>query len=131
MFSVDGSCDTNEDCRTGRCLPILPDTSYCARPCCGSSECNTVLLEGQLVALACAPIDDLNGLACARVLGDDGGAPVGAPCTGDGDCRSGLCADEGYCSDHCCDDASCGDPARFACRPGASATGWALRCVRK
>jgi hypothetical protein len=128
-----GPCEKDEDCRSGSCSLTIEGRTFCAAPCCSSLECGEVASPTSPLSrfrLACSK---LNGIrACARVVEEDATGAVGAPCAADAECRSGSCLGEGkdrYCSDLCCDDASCGDPERFACRAVSLAGSLALRCV--
>jgi hypothetical protein len=127
-------CNSNDDCRSGRCLPVDPDLSLCANPCCKSAECGQTLVLGIEKLVACAPLDGGNALACSVLLPLSANGDLGAECSVDEDCRSGICASDSngnYCSDVCCDDTSCGDATRFSCRPHADGGTWSLRCLRK
>ncbi|MBM4373943.1 MAG: hypothetical protein FJ095_02585 [Deltaproteobacteria bacterium] len=130
-----GPCDKDDDCRSGSCSLTLEGRSYCAAACCSSLECGELTSPGppsKTFRLACSK---LNGIrACVRVVEDEATSEVGASCGADSECRSGSCIGEGagrYCSDLCCDDASCGDLDRFACRAVSLAGSLALRCVRR
>lgn len=130
-----GPCELDEDCRSGACVLLLDGQRYCAEPCCGSRECGEVVSPANpslRYRLACSK---LNGVrACVRVVDAAAVGEVGETCGTDADCRSGSCLADGdasYCSDFCCDDESCGDVARFACRPLSDNGSWALRCVRR
>lgn len=130
-----GRCKLATDCHSGACSLTIEGQTYCAASCCSSRECGP-LLSGATgeptLQLACSK---LNGLrACARVVPASASGVVGQACASDDECRSGSCFGEGtsrYCSDLCCDDASCGDVKRFACRSIAIGGSWALRCVAK
>ena len=128
-------CSSSNDCRSGLCVTVTEDVQLCAQPCCSSRECGSVYLGVSFEPLACAPTADGTLRTCSRLLPETAIRAVGAACVEDGQCRSGLCHPlgdgEGYCSDTCCTDDSCGDVASFACRPIATGETWALRCVRK
>jgi hypothetical protein len=124
-----GACNGPNDCRTGSCSFEYKGTKYCLAPCCSSKECS--LMVGEL-RTGCARFAGVR--ACVRVIAKMASLKLGASCSTNDACTTGLCLDEGgkkYCSDLCCDDASCGDLSRFACRPGPVEGAWALRCVRK
>jgi hypothetical protein len=132
--SVSELCKSHNDCSTGLCVAVGDKLDLCAQPCCSSRECSTVVVGGAHYHLACTAVRDGTVRACAKEVGDAATAGLGAPCKKDEGCRSGLCVSEGadkYCSDLCCEDASCGDQGLFACLPMPFGGGWALRCVRK
>lgn len=136
------ACAGDAECQSGMCAK-LADTLLCTRPCCDSASCGDFDAGGVVGALACVHVVHRGTLvpACGAVLPITAERPVGAPCTGDADCRGGRCepetsvdggagGDSGYCSDACCIDADCGDPATFLCRPSPDAPHVA-RCERK
>ena len=133
--SSGGPCAGDDDCRSGACTVMLGSERLCAAACCSSRECSA--LDGSVAPtpgaqLACSKVNGIR--ACSRVVSAAALGAVGSACGADEQCRSGLCAGEGgerYCSDLCCDDASCGDSGRFACRLVSLAGSWALRCVRR
>lgn len=128
-------CDTDVDCRHGSCRMVsgFDQGPVCVEPCCSSTDCNKLQIAGSYQPMACVIGEDgLRG--CAAVLPTSAVEGLGAPCSSDDACASGFCfrdGDASYCSDLCCDDASCGDEARFACRGGLVGGVWSLRCVRK
>jgi hypothetical protein len=124
-------CNDDNDCPTGRCEQVTIDARICIEPCCSSSECGELPGPLGVQALVCRPLDGTLR-ACAEAV-DLGLNPrgVGAACTSAVQCRSGLCDPAGYCTDYCCDDASCGDTTRFSCQPVSEGSNWALRCVAK
>jgi len=127
-------CMADHECASNLCIGVGPDTKLCARPCCSSTDCGGVLVKDKVIRLACVPVLGGTAQACAEVVPDDATKVVGASCSSNAECRSGLCVqDEGasYCSDLCCDDASCGDSDTFTCLPRPLSASWALRCVRK
>jgi hypothetical protein len=130
--TLSGECDSDDDCITGICADAGEGVRVCAAPCCSSRDCADVLLVvGVVRKLACAPVDGALR-ACSQLLPGGADAVLGAACVDGNDCRSGLCieAPSGrICSDTCCEDASCGDAAAFACRPAELGDTWALRCV--
>jgi len=126
-------CNSHDDCATGKCLPLADGISICAEPCCSSEQCEAKLVADQLIRLACTVVEG-SLRTCAKVLPDTAVGGVGSVCAVDEDCRSGLCVDGSagrYCSDVCCEDASCGDVSAFSCSPAGSGTSWSLQCVRK
>ena len=128
-------CFLDAECRSGACSVVVDGRRYCAGTCCSSFDCGAVqggslVGEGQLFACS-----KLNGSrTCSRVVPATATGKVGDACVEDNECRSGSCLDDPrgrYCSDLCCEDASCGDPERFACLPRSVGSSWALRCVRR
>jgi hypothetical protein len=104
-------CDGDADCAGYACVPMrlsgLPaDTNACdvAPHACGhAADCTAAqacafVLDGDVSSTQCVPAD---------------GAPAGARCAGDGDCRSALCLPAGVCSDVCRDAHDC--PADMTC----------------
>ena len=126
-----GECATASDCVTGECVTV-EDAKVCLAPCCSSRECGTVELKAGTYQLACA-LSASGARGCVGRVDQQATLGVGAACKIGNDCRSGLCVDDGdgkFCSDFCCDDASCGDTKQFSCRPRPTGNAWALRCVR-
>ncbi|MGK3993398.1 hypothetical protein [Sorangium sp. So ce1024] len=110
----------------------------CTIACCSSSMCPAP--PGDVTHIVgCAEVDIGGGSmvrACARLLPAQSLSAVGVACADDKECRGGVCAIElgqtqGFCTDVCCGDASCGDVARFGCRPPRTESSWALRCEPK
>jgi hypothetical protein len=128
-----GVCNTDDDCVTGICADAGEGVSLCATPCCSSRDCTDVLVGGVQRKLACVPVEGFGALrACSQLLAMGAEAVLGAACQDGGDCRSGLCIESEagrICSDTCCEDASCGDSAAYACQPAQDGDTWALRCV--
>jgi hypothetical protein len=71
--------------------------------------------------------------ACSKLIAASGMGAIGTACTSDDACRGGLCLDgpdgKKECSDACCTDADCADPA-FVCRPHQEGASFDLRCAR-
>ena len=127
-----GGCKSDGDCRSGACSVSIEGEKYCLTPCCSSRECGDVVTKASTYHLACTGAGAQR--ACGKVLASGANGPVGANCSKDDECRSGLCLTDGnakYCSDLCCNDASCGDVSRFVCRRGTVGGASPLRCVRK
>jgi hypothetical protein len=124
-------CYSDHDCQSGHCALIEGlGVKLCLDPCCNSRECDSIEVDGVLHRIGCAP--GPNGRrACARALPASATGAVGAPCSKGAACLSGICLPEGYCSDLCCEDASCGDPMKFSCRLGEVDGFSALRCIRR
>ncbi|WP_437787105.1 hypothetical protein [Sorangium sp. So ce1097] len=133
-------CDEHAECASGLCAQVdgLSGSRRCTMACCASDMCPAS--PGDVTHIVgCAEVDVGGGSAvraCTRVLQAQGFSAVGVACTDDAECRSGMCAIEpgqtqGFCSDVCCGEASCGDVARFGCRPPRTGSSWALRCEPK
>jgi hypothetical protein len=127
-------CDNDIDCPSGTCLIVdaMNGAGFCVEPCCGSDECGSVVILGAPTRIGCVPYEGVR--ACAELLDPGAVGEVGAACQENEDCLGSACLGEGdlrYCSDTCCDDASCGDESAFRCRPVEHEGVWALRCVRK
>lgn len=128
-------CKLDGDCETGLCTSIA-GTLRCSVPCCSSKDC--LFSDGMTSApLACREVKRADGWARA-CSGEPvtGTKVVGDACLHNDDCRSALCMADAQgqnlaCSDLCCTDDSCGDPARFACRPVSAVLGSSLRCASK
>lgn len=126
-------CKADEDCASNLCAPFA-GAMRCAPPCCSSAECDATLEQG---LAACTEIEHMGALvrACAAPITDTAKGAVGDPCSDGSTCRSSLCdvsgGGPGYCTDVCCTDESCGDVARFACRPRDEGGAWVLRCALK
>ncbi len=126
-----GTCDSDDDCVSGRCVFGDDMVQICAEPCCSSRDCDSVYVGAALRPVACAVVAG-NLRACSKLLPVTALGDVGAACVVGEDCRSGVCIEAGgrrICSDACCDDQSCGDAAAFACLPVQVGDTWALRCV--
>ena len=131
-------CAADDDCASGACVEVEGETR-CTIPCCGSGDCPGILepQPGNVSAVQCALVDRGGSLfrACAAPASTDAIGAVGAPCTTADECRGSVCyrpeGAEGVCSDLCCTDQACGDPAGFGCRPAYTGRSWALRCEPK
>ena len=122
-------CAKDAECASGLCL-LVADKLVCSQPCCDSGSCG-VYNQGAVAGnLACAQVPHHGSLlrACAALLPTTATGATGASCASDLDCRSGTCVAD-RCSDVCCVDADCGDPAATACRPYDAGDAWALRCT--
>jgi hypothetical protein len=110
------ACEADADCVFGRCLaPAGGETRRCTAEC-ASGRCPA-------------------GSTCRTVPGEDGGPlsvcfpdglPLGAPCTADGDCQSGMCGETAgttYCTRPCGGFCSC--PMGTTC----NAVGGESRCM--
>ncbi len=104
------SCTSDTNCAHDLCV-----NGKCADPCCSSADCPTGYgcqpqpEQSASILMACLPAGSgAIGVAC------DPTAPTNS-------CRSGVClpenpylqpgqpgSNQGYCSDYCCDDESCG-----------------------
>ena len=128
-------CLSDAECDTGLCIKMA-DELRCSRPCCDSASCGPIASGSVTGQLACVHLPHHGSFiaACARVLPTTAELPVGAPCSGDLECRSGVCSGteaspmDRYCSDLCCVDADCGDPT-LACRPRLFGATDALHCL--
>ncbi|MCC6334521.1 MAG: hypothetical protein IT380_11105 [Myxococcales bacterium] len=103
--AADGvACRHDAHCQGGACL-FTDGAGLCATACQSASDCTS----GR-----CAVATDARAegsrlrLACTAVTGDRYAAET---CTGDGQCRSGICHD-GHCSSPC---GTC--PTEFECQP--------------
>ncbi len=100
-------CSGAADCASGLCgqeLTVTSDVyaaagsaSFCTQPCCTSADCDstTVCFGTGAGGSYCVPPA---WISRGTTFGTKAG---GAPCGGDSDCRSGLCA-AGGCADTCC-----------------------------
>ena len=115
------SCSADAECESGVC-EFYGVTFRCAPPCCSSADCPVLVVPDETYSLRCTWVERPAGIAsvCAQPVALAARQPVGAPCASPNDCIGGICVsgpDGPVCSDVCCSDASCGDPARFACAP--------------
>lgn len=127
------TCNTLDDCATAKCVSVEADLGICAQPCCSSYDCGSIIVGGVKRPVACTLVDAALR-ACGKLVETTSTGAVGSACDDDLDCRSGWCVDDGagaYCTDLCCNDASCGDTSVFSCLPRPLEAFWALRCVRK
>jgi hypothetical protein len=127
-------CVSDDECATGLCIKMA-DELLCSRPCCDSASCGPIATANTSGHVACVHLPHHGSFvaACARVLPITAELAVGAPCTDDLECRSGICAAAKgtmtrYCADLCCVDADCGDPT-LACRPQPFGDTQALHCA--
>jgi len=131
-------CSTHDECESGLCV-FLDGQNRCAAPCCSSRSCGAIVdnINNVVMPIACIYVEHegTQVRACAGLLSSNATKAVGEHCTGNDECQGGLCLPakngEGYCSDACCTDGSCGDQALFACRPKLWNNAWALRCEPK
>lgn len=129
-----GVCNSDDDCRSGKCVQGDETLRICASPCCSSNDCESVYAQAEVRPVACTAMDGGTLRACSKLLPVGATGQVGAPCVDGDDCRGGVCLDLGsgrICSDACCNDESCGDASAFACRPVHVGETWPLRCVPK
>jgi hypothetical protein len=131
-------CREDVDCASGICAS-LEGITRCTIPCCSSGMC-PVSSSGQTgYNVGCTELTTRDGSivrACAELRPEQAIGDIGVRCTVDDECRGGMCvrqtgATNGFCSDVCCTEASCGDPSLFGCRPYAADPSWALRCAPK
>jgi hypothetical protein len=131
-------CQQNSDCVSGVCPAYTAgggvDFQACAKPCCSSKQCGSLLG----VQLLC--FDDFIPPAtsgpvvpvCDNPQQGSGRGNVGDACPhGNGDCFAEQCAIFGsshFCTDVCCTDSDCGTPG-WVCRPTQQGSGTYLRCV--
>jgi len=100
--ALGADCKANEDCQSGWC--IFGEQNYCTAPC---NEASGLYCPA---GYFCKP----DGF-CLSVTDIPPGA-VGAPCTANEECRTGICVDggsDGYCSAVC-------DPQGTPCPAGAA-----------
>lgn len=104
-------CSTHADCGDGYTCELgglcALVSSELGDPCERELDC----APGQACSLD-ASDGDGDGVLAARCAADHPGAPIGAACDGDDDCRNGTCA-IGRCVDLCLADADC--PLAQAC----------------
>ncbi|WP_437961465.1 hypothetical protein WME76_18695 [Sorangium sp. So ce119] len=131
-------CEEHADCSSGLCATLEGIGDRCTIPCCASDMCPAS--PGDVMQIVgCAEVGLREGStvrACTKLLDEHSFSAVGVPCTTDDACRGGICVrdpgeSQGFCSDVCCGEASCGDIARFGCRPHGTDSSWALRCEPK
>lgn len=114
---VDGDCTSGLLCGTSTLLTtaIVPANSkpICTRPCCKSSDCAAgfVCYSGGTGGNYCVKAE-----RAGRNPPSTGGRAGGQTCSGNTQCRSGLCTG-GRCVDTCCEPAQCASGS--TCRVGA------------
>jgi len=126
-------CMTGADCASGLCVDV-GGVTRCVTSCCSSSDCAPALDPmGMLASVGCRWVG-VGGVAvatCSTFLPPGGTGLVGSTCVAPADCQSGLCEQLGdvvLCTDTCCSDESCGDPALFGCVPAELGGLVGLRC---
>jgi hypothetical protein len=133
-------CANDAACASELCLSVGGELR-CAATCCSSSECERLPSDGGFVEIACSEVEHGEGRvrACADALPMGASRAVGEPCASAAQCSGGQCVDDGdgtrSCSDACCLDADCGNPAAFVCRPAPDSVlpsaSSSLRCQAK
>ncbi len=117
------TCGGDSECRSNACLvheDVLTQLTFCSAPCCNSQSCGAITAFSTQFPVACkyTPGAAANEWlrTCASVA--SGGAPTGAACNIDGECRSDFCMNGPngrFCSDACCGDGDC--PSPMKCKP--------------
>ncbi len=111
--AVGDVCNAGAPCAAGnRCVCRSQNDCFCSRPCSGASPCpNSFQCVNTNVGQLCVPGGGMMmGMGTGR---------TGDPCTGGGDCSTGVCVrgpnGQPFCSQVCTDDCSC--PNAFTCVP--------------
>lgn len=118
-------CESHLQCLAGVCTPRCRAHADCGDGyLCEAGECSQVVSDigdpcqreldcgpGQTCSLDTMDLDD-DGMLAATCQGDQIGAPTGATCVTEGDCRNGTCS-LGRCTEVCAADGDC--PAGLAC----------------
>ncbi len=106
-------CPSGLFCLDPQAVLGQPGSPFCTRGCCTSAECGS----GDAV---CWPTSR-GAAVCRRASevgrGNPGGAPDGAACGANTDCRSGACGN-GICIDTCCGNGDCPSAAAPSCSLG-------------
>lgn len=128
-------CVVDADCTSNLCIDVSNER-VCSQPCCKSDECPSHAVNGVPGFLACSDVVHKGSFVrtCSQWVPETATGTVGAECTSDDQCRGGTCTpgpSGSFCTDRCCVDPSCGDLARFVCRPGSLGENYALRCELK
>jgi hypothetical protein len=113
-------CGSGSDCQSQACIFYNIFYGNCVDECCSSTACS----GGTRCYYEQSNNGDYVGLCSEN---KQGSGPLGAACTGNSDCYSGICYSDSsgqYCSDSCCVDGDCGNG--FVCRPAPTFP----RCVK-
>ncbi len=122
--SVD--CDSSADCRSGLCIQycgLIDCFSVCSTACGSSDDCSSLESCGWV---------DVRGVFLQTCVVRWEGAPGGAACDNDDDCRDDACligSTGRYCASSCCSDDDCFPGSR--CRPVANHGRWEMLCIRE
>lgn len=121
------NCSSSNSCHDEACVDYGIAGTHCISECCSTASCGT--LEGILPA-RCYYEQSTSGdyipLCSETQVGSNG---LGAACSSNNDCQSGVCYTDTknaqkYCSDACCIDTDCGNG--WSCRPSPTLP----RCIK-
>jgi len=119
--SVDLDCKNAGKCTAGKCVAVAPQktgascttATQCLSAICQANTCRAVTGDPCTVYTEC----EMGHVCCANATGTGGtcsGADgkcaltIGARCTKNADCSSGMCNDSVYCTKYCTSGAECG-----------------------
>jgi len=123
---ADCSSSGASQCHDSACVEFAPFLDRCVTACCSTSSCGT--LDG-LPASCYYLATSNNDYVPLCTDTQPGSSPLGATCSSNDDCQSGVCytdtnTSEQYCSDACCVDSDCG--SGWICRPSPTLP----RCIK-
>jgi hypothetical protein len=116
--NLGSKCRLDDECKSGLCASSTELTTaitattgpICTTPCCTSEECPSsfVCFNGGTGGSYCVP-----AALAQRTPADSGGKAGGTSCSGNSECRSGLCAGTTTktCLDTCCVASNCASPS--------------------
>jgi hypothetical protein len=144
------TCSSDAACRSNICVQFNRFYGRCAPPCCSSTACGSVNAPGPTPTVCVTQLGSSNDntivdsfvTACLETRIGTGLGNVGDPCSESTDCRSEHCVPSltgGACTDTCCVDSDCGNPAykcgwtmvQFQISTGAIVNAAAPQCVRR
>jgi hypothetical protein len=118
------ACKAAAECEERVCVPGSVDGGICSRGCAAAGDCPAGF---ECSSSVCQPRFASKD---PRVPPNDTGSVFGAPCDLASECRSGLCAPEGFCTsrcsaagEHCPVGSFCGESAICSLSPGDEAGG--------